>query len=456
MTRAGVSLYEATFYVDRDSLPDFDRWLEDRTQQSRQLAGVIDVRVFEIPDDEHGRAGRICQFRFHEDAAVDELVDDHFADLDADATDTIGAPVDVIGRLLREDSHHDMPSLDSPDCLNCGTRLIGQYCGHCGQRARSRLISLWQLLSEAFGDLFEFDSRLWLTLIPLLRRPGQLTRDYLEGRRARYMPPFRTYLVLSVIFFVVAFFDPRDDLGLLFEPAPEPTAEEQAQSESAREEVLRELEEDGLVIGDNLSDEQAEAVKKQVEEAVEEDGDGLSVQIDGDGDNCDIDAGDIEDFPLWLQRRLTPERLERVCERVTADKGRAFLDLLLDNIPVALIVLLPLMALVLKILYPLSRRYFVEHLLFFVHYHAFFFLILTLQILFARLAPVVLIPEPIIVLALVAASFYIPVYLYIAMRRVYGQGHILTLIKYIALLISYGVGISLTMFGAVLFALVSV
>ena len=114
------------------------------------------------------------------------------------------------------------------------------------------------------------------------------------------------------------------------------------------------------------------------------------------------------------------------------------------------------MALVLKILYPLSRRYFVEHLLFFVHYHAFFFLILTLQILFARLAPVVLIPEPIIVLALVAASFYIPVYLYIAMRRVYGQGHILTLIKYIALLISYGVGISLTMFGAVLFALVSV
>ena len=118
---------------------------------------------------------------------------------------------------------------DHQDCLNCGTELRGQYCGHCGQRATSRLISLWELVRDAFGDLFEFDSRLWRTLTPLLIRPGRLTRDYLEGRRARYMPPFRMYLVLSVIFFVVAFFDPREDLSLLFEP--EPAAEEQQQED---------------------------------------------------------------------------------------------------------------------------------------------------------------------------------------------------------------------------------
>ena len=109
---------------------------------------------------------------------------------------------------------------DKRACLNCGTELQGQYCGHCGQRASSRLISLWELTRDAFGDLFELDSRLWRTLVPLLIRPGRLTRDYLEGRRARYMPPFRMYLVLSVVFFVVAFFDPRDDLSLLFEPEP--------------------------------------------------------------------------------------------------------------------------------------------------------------------------------------------------------------------------------------------
>ncbi len=457
MTTAGGPLYEATFYVELDRVEEFDRWLDDRARQAGHERGIVDVRVFEIPDDEQGRVGRICQFRCRDDGAVDELVDEYFADLDANAAETFGAAVDTFGRALREDVYQDIPSVESPDCLNCGTRLRGQYCGNCGQRARSRLISLWQLLNEAFGDLFEFDSRLWRTLIPLLRRPGQLTRDYLEGRRARYMPPFRTYLVLSVIFFVVAFFDPREDMSLLFEPEPEQTADEVDRADAARNEAMRDLAEDGLaIVGEDLSEEQADAVRQQVEEALEDAENGINVQIDGDDDNCDVSAEDLEDMPEWLQRRLTEKRLEQVCERVTADKGRAFLDLLLDNMTVALIVLLPLMALVLKILYPLSRRYFVEHLLFFVHYHAFFFLILTLQIIFARVGALVFVPEPIIILALVAASFYIPIYLYIAMRRVYGQGHILTLIKYVALLISYGVGMALTMLGAVLFALVSV
>src|SRR5210317_2494796 len=147
---------------------------------------------------------------------------------------------------------------EHPNCLNCGTELLGQYCGRCGQRARSRLISLWELLSDAFGDLLELDSRLWRTLIPLLIRPGQLTRDYLEGRRARYMPPFRMYLVLSVVFFVVAFFDPRDDLSLLFEPEPPSTPEEvaatKAEAAEVADEVLATLEEEGVIEPEALED----------------------------------------------------------------------------------------------------------------------------------------------------------------------------------------------------------
>ena len=114
------------------------------------------------------------------------------------------------------------------------------------------------------------------------------------------------------------------------------------------------------------------------------------------------------------------------------------------------------MALVLKVLYPLSRRYFVEHLLFVIHYHAFFFLILTLLILFARFAPWIRVPDFAVTLTIVAASLYIPVYLYMAMRQVYGQGRFLTFLKYVALVVSYNIGTALTMLGAVLFALVSV
>ena len=183
---------------------------------------------------------------------------------------------------------------------------------------------------------------------------------------------------------------------------------------------------------------------------------GVSFRIDPDSGNCTLDDSGFEEMPPWVKKRLTRERLEGICERISADGAKTFTSLLLDNIPVALIVLLPFMALVLKGLYPLSRRYFVEHLLFFVHFHAFFFLILTLQILFSRLAGLIRIPEAISVLIIVAASFYIPVYLYKAMRTVYGQGHLMTITKYLGLSVAYAIGASFTMLGALLFALVSV
>lgn len=319
-----------------------------------------------------------------------------------------------------QDSLHE----DIPPCLNCNEPLRGQYCANCGQRSTSRLISLWQLLKEAFGDLFEADSRIWQTLGPLLFRPGKLTKEYLQGRRARYMPPFRTYLVLSIIFFVVASFNPREDFSLLFEPPPATSNEE------IQEEPDTETDDIDFRFNIDFDDEQTDDGK----------------------DNCDIDDADLEGIPEWILRRFTKERLVKACEQARLDDGRSVFRRLVDNIPIALIVLLPMMALVLKILYPLSRRYFVEHLLFFVHFHAFFFCVLTLQILFQRLMAMLSIPVVVPILAIVATSFYVPVYLYIAMRRVYGQGHLVTITKYIVLFTAYLTGASLTLLGAITFA----
>ena len=458
-TRAGP-LYELTFSVDPVVVTEFEGWLRELSEQASHKQGIADIRVFDVRDDGEDTLSWTCQFQCLDDSAFHELQDSFFASTGASVAQEFGGAVGVSGRVLREDTPQELSSVESPDCLNCGTRLKGQYCGVCGQRARNRLISLWELISDAFGDLLEIDSRVWRTLVPLLVRPGHLPRDYLEGRRVRYMPPFRTYLVLSVIFFVVAFFDPRDDLGLLFEPEPAPTAEELAekatQADVAKREILDELAAEGIIRSDVTTEDPAEDVSGRQEEDVEESNAGFNIQIDDDTGDCDVNGGDLSELPEWFKRRFTTERLKTVCERITADGGKAFAGLLRDNIPVALIVLLPLMALVLKVLYPLSRRYFVEHLLFVVHYHAFFFLILTLQILFARLAALVRLPEAIAMLAIVAASFYIPVYLYMAMRRVYGQGRILTFVKYVGLVIAYSLGAMLTMLSAVLFALVAV
>ena len=138
------------------------------------------------------------------------------------------------------------------------------------------------------------------------------------------------------------------------------------------------------------------------------------------------------------------------------DDGRMLMDKVLDKVPAALIILLPLMALVLKALYPLSRRYYVEHLLFFVHFHAFFFLILTLEILFSRLVGLLGLPEGAVTLTVVAVSLYVPVYLFIAMRNVYGQRRFVTFLKYMVLTVTYGAGFLLTMLGALAIAAFSI
>jgi hypothetical protein len=306
------------------------------------------------------------------------------------------------------------------------------------------------LVRDAFGDLFELDSRLWRTLVPLVIRPGRLTHDYLQGRRARYMPPFRMYLVLSLLFFLVAFFDPSETFGIFYDPQTleEATDEERREAAEIAAEVRRDIADEGIIVG-----EPADTVGTG-EDAT----DGLDIRINGEGAteaNCQVDDESI-DGPEWLKRRLTPERLKHICEQVRQDNGRQFLRNLYDNIPIALIVLLPIMAFVLKALYPLSRRYYVEHLLFFVHFHAFLFLILTLQFLIGRMNATLPTPKAVGILLIVAASFYVPVYLFVAMRRVYGQGRLLTSLKYVALTVSYLAGITVTMLGAVIITAFSI
>ncbi len=450
MTVRSGPIYESRVFVEPEAVRNYDAWFEDRVLQAGHDAGVVDIVCFSIGSDDRGRAGRVCQFTLEDDAALERFVDKGATDIEAEALERFGERISWQERILREDRFRELPAGEMPECLNCGAHLRGQYCGNCGQRGSSRLISLWELIRDAFGDLFELDSRLWRTLVPLTIRPGRLTHDYLQGRRARYMPPFRMYLVLSLLFFLVAFFDPRESFGIFFEPQTqeEEDAERQREADEIGQEVRRDLAEQGIIVG----------AGEAAVPAGEESEPGLNIRINGDGPaeaDCQVDEFTI-DGPEWLKRRLTPERLVHICEEVKKDNGRQFLSNLYDNLPLALIVLLPIMAFVLKVLYPLSRRYYVEHLLFFVHFHAFAFLILTLQILLSRVNSMLPVPEAIGILVIVAASFYVPVYLFIAMRRVYGQGRLITAAKYAVLTLAYLTGLTVTMLGAVTMAAFSV
>jgi Protein of unknown function (DUF3667) len=89
------------------------------------------------------------------------------------------------------------------DCLNCGASLHGSFCSACGQRAVPPDPTVSDLAGDAWQELSGYDGRIAATLRGLLR-PGYLTREYLAGRRARYLSPVRLYLIVSVLYFLTA------------------------------------------------------------------------------------------------------------------------------------------------------------------------------------------------------------------------------------------------------------
>jgi len=445
MSASSGLIYEVTLTIERDIAEPFDQWLAEHVEDMLDLPGFVSARVFEMDDDDEGYARRVTHYYLESENHLEQYFADNASDMRQSGIDRFGDRFRASRRILRQTEVVAGQISHIENCLNCGMALGGQYCGNCGQRSRSRLISLWELVSDAFGDLFELDSRIWRTVVPLLVRPGKLTYDYLQGRRARFMPPFRTYLVLSILFFLVLLFDPKEDFGIFYDPepdTPEETLESNATAEELRNEVLAELAEEGIIVSPDEADQTAGTTDSEPGEE-EEDGDELRITVDGEDNGCTMDESARESLPDWLSNRLSPERLEAVCEKVGADNGKALLAKLADNVPAALFFLLPLMAFVLKLLYPLSKRFYVEHLLFVVHYHAFFFLILILQMLYVGFGHWLRFPNWMVVVPLFATSLYIPVYLYKAMRRVYGQRHLATVPKFIGMVIAYWTGLLL-------------
>jgi hypothetical protein len=95
------------------------------------------------------------------------------------------------------------PARADAACRNCGTAAPLKFCPECGQETTLHPPTLGEFLHEFVGHYVALEGALWRTLRLLLSRPGQLTREYLLGRRRRYVLPLRLYLTCSFLFFLV-------------------------------------------------------------------------------------------------------------------------------------------------------------------------------------------------------------------------------------------------------------
>ena len=84
-------------------------------------------------------------------------------------------------------------------CKNCGNEIDSDYCSACGQVYESRIKPFASLVRDFLGDIFVFDSRAALTIKKLIFHPGFLTKEYLQGKRVKYVPPTRLYVLLSLL-----------------------------------------------------------------------------------------------------------------------------------------------------------------------------------------------------------------------------------------------------------------
>ncbi|HRP26801.1 MAG TPA: DUF3667 domain-containing protein [Burkholderiaceae bacterium] len=279
-------------------------------------------------------------------------------------------------------------------CLNCGCAFgtpRPNYCPDCGQESNPRPPTLGEFAQQFGGSIMAAEGALWRTLVLLFTRPGELTREYLAGRRRRYVLPLRLYLTVSLV----------------------------------------------ALLAINLSG----AMK--VEHA-------SGPAVVSEDVNLDLDFGRwrfgmrrgvffCDNLPDWicarLQRRLDldPKNFRRDFE----DASQRFVS----HWGSAMFALVPLFALWVKLAWLNRRMRYTEHLVFALHLHAFWFGALML----VQVVPGALAAVPIL---------WMPVYALLATRRVYGGRWWVLIGRNLAVALVYGFSMLLALGVVTLWTLV--
>lgn len=257
-------------------------------------------------------------------------------------------------------------------CPNCGAALYGQFCFACGQNQKTVDRHFTTLVSEFLEDVFTPNSRTARTLTAVLFRPGFLTREYFFGRKAKYIQPIRLYLTMSILFFF---------LVSLTVSAPEGQPQ--------------------ISVGEEST---------------------ISVDTSWPGLS--------EEDSQHLNQRLT-EQIAKANKLLKEDPDRVR-DIAIDNAPPVIFCLVPLFALILKLVYLNQRRFYTEHLVLALHNHSFLFFALLLETLIDLVAS-----GNIKEWLEIPIDAWIPIYLLLSLKVYYAESWLLTLVKFTVLTVSY-------------------
>ncbi|MFC5459481.1 DUF3667 domain-containing protein [Massilia niabensis] len=293
-------------------------------------------------------------------------------------------------------------------CPNCGTRIAGEFCQGCGQPAHLHVPSAREFLHEFIAHYVALEGKLWKSVALLLFRPGRLTRDYIEGKRARYVEPLRLYLSFSIIFFAI--FKLGGGGFNVGNNQPESRPAQRAQAQAPGKAPAKEA----------LSAPRA-AVESEARPAAND-----RPQMKKHGGLVTLDEGD-DVRAIRIATSIHPmlgKKVESFNALPEKEATAAVVRALSSYTPYAIFAVMPVFAALLKLLYLGSGRRYGEHLLFALHTNAFAFLTLSLWLLIPDFIPLVGFGLG------VWLVFYLPT----AMRKVYGGSRLVTALRWIVLM----------------------
>ena len=329
------------------------------------------------------------------------------------------------------------------NCLNCGATLHGKFCSNCGQENLEIHESFGHMMNHAISDYFHFDHQFFHTLKPLLFRPGFLTNEYMAGRRVKYLHPVKMYIFISVVYFL-----------LLFQSGTEVVHVNNGGGKTAKNETPvapgKELDSTKKVVDRNAFI--PNVTKKEIEKDIDKQ----------QAEDVDKEVTDYSKRPNgWfhpttkdtsyqqylanqnklaekgkdnLVNRLWNKKVFDYTEKYGTHAKEVFVENFEHNLPKMMFVLLPLFALILKVTFFRSKKFYVEHLIYAFHFHCFFFLFLAMIMLLNMIFPANwAIGQWLDLLA----TLYIIWYLYRSLRVVYQRGWLRTITKLIGMSFMY-------------------
>lgn len=339
------------------------------------------------------------------------------------------------------------------NCPNCQNRLAPEdvYCSGCGQRYTTGMVSFWQLVRDFFSSVFNYDSRILQSFLALLI-PGKLTNAYFAGKHRRYVHPARLFLFTAIVHFTLLGMMAGENLEALTEQWENWKKEAHRREfvgdfDRMRSQALNNYRQDSMQIVPVLDTIRYGLQTKKLAS------DSMFIlyfsPVSGSFENLGLATRDVIDMSTGALikkldipngfARFQVEQAIRIMK-----KADNFISFMLGNLVWLVALMMPALALLLKLLYIRRRRYLVEHLIFSFHYHAFAFLLFSLFFAWQYF-----IDGSIVWLNLAFPGVLL--YMFLAMRQVYHQGWLKTLVKFsminFAYIFIFSVSLILTLIG---------